>query len=196
MNAVVRMQPQLANIESLIALVDEMILIVAEENSALARVFENSILPSRCTGEGSGLAVLTTPCVASSSGNSGEGADATRAQASVDPGEHSGSNWRDQSRCLVHADLAPRRAVRRVGPRPDLTRSARTGEPCGPARLLGDGSRSSCTPYRGRPVHAAAAGRRTAGVNPLAPGNRYVDGGRPSCFGSDGLPAVFFFARG
>ena len=136
--------------------------------------------------------VLTTLCVASSSGNFGEGADATRAQASDDPGEHSGSNWRDQSRCLVHADLAPRRAVRRVGPRPDLTRSARTGEPCGPARLLGDGSRSSCTPYCGRPVHAAAAGRRTAGVNPLAPGNRYVDGGRPSCFGSDGLPAVFF----
>jgi hypothetical protein len=37
MNAVVRMQPQPANIESLIALVDEMILIVAEENSALAK---------------------------------------------------------------------------------------------------------------------------------------------------------------
>ncbi|KPK06512.1 MAG: hypothetical protein AMS20_04560 [Gemmatimonas sp. SG8_28] len=31
-----------------------------------------------------------------------------------------------------------------------LTRSARTGEPCGQARLLGDGSRSSCAPYRGR----------------------------------------------
>ena len=42
--------------------------------------------------------VLTTPCVASSSGNSGEGADAPRAQASADPGAHSGSNRRDQSR--------------------------------------------------------------------------------------------------
>ena len=37
MNAVVRMQPQPTNIENLIALVDEMILIIAEENSALAK---------------------------------------------------------------------------------------------------------------------------------------------------------------
>ena len=37
MNAVIRMQPQPTNIESLITLVDEMILIIAEENSALAK---------------------------------------------------------------------------------------------------------------------------------------------------------------
>src|ERR1051326_7363401 len=42
-----------------------------EERSALVRDFERPILPSRWAGEGSGRAVLTTPCVASSSGNSG-----------------------------------------------------------------------------------------------------------------------------
>jgi hypothetical protein len=36
MNAPVRMQPKLTHIEDLIALIDEMILIVAEENSVLA----------------------------------------------------------------------------------------------------------------------------------------------------------------
>src|SRR5437588_10215466 len=50
--------------------------------------------------------------------------------------------------CPIRVDVVPRRAVRKVGPRPDLTRSTHIGEPCGPARLLGDGSRSSCSPYR------------------------------------------------
>src|SRR2546430_8217081 len=44
--------------------------------------------------------------------------------------------------CPIRVDVVPRRAVRKVGPRPDLTRSTHIGEPCGPARLLGDGSRS------------------------------------------------------
>jgi len=51
------------------------------------------------------------------------------------------------------------------------TRSARSGEPCGPARLHGDGSRSSRPPSRGESTSAAVR-RRTAGVNPLAPGSR------------------------
>jgi hypothetical protein len=40
--------------------------------------------------------------------------------------------------CSSHPDLAPRGAVRRVGPRPDPNRSARTDEPGGPASRPGD----------------------------------------------------------
>src|SRR3989304_2499927 len=43
------------------------------------RAFERSLdLPPRRTREGSGLAVLTTPCVGGPSGDSGEGADANK----------------------------------------------------------------------------------------------------------------------
>jgi hypothetical protein len=52
-------------------------------------------------------------------------------------------------------------------------------------------------PYRGRSVLAAARGRRTAGVNPLAPDSRCGNGGQPSGVGPPFLflpstPAVFF----
>jgi hypothetical protein len=67
----------------------------------------------------------------------------TRAQAFNDPGGTSPPEQIRPVACLIHADAVPRRAVRRVGPRPDLIRSTHVGEPCGPARLLGDGSRSS-----------------------------------------------------
>src|SRR5256886_11462370 len=60
--------------------------------------------------------------------------------------------------CPIRVDVVPRRAVRRVGPRPDLTRSTHIGEPCSPARLLGDGSRSSCSPYRA--THQSTGGGR------------------------------------
>jgi len=52
--------------------------------------------------------------------------------------------------CLVHADLAPRRAVRRVGPRPDPTRSARSGEPCGQGLAAWGWKPELPRPYRGR----------------------------------------------
>ena len=61
-----------------------------------------------------------------------------------------GSDSWGQSRCPSHVELVPRRAVRKVGPRPDLTRSTHIGEPSDPTGLLGDGSRSLCLPYRGR----------------------------------------------
>src|SRR5512145_737727 len=50
--------------------------------------------------------------------------------------------------CFTHPDLAPRGAVRRVGPRPDPTRSAHTDEPGGTAIRPGDRSRGSVSPYR------------------------------------------------
>src|SRR5467141_4289399 len=62
--------------------------------------------------------------------------------------------------------MVPRRAVRKVGPRPDLTRSTHIGEPGDPTGLLGDGSRSLCLPYRGRTSPKVAAERRTKGASP------------------------------
>src|SRR5207244_12130128 len=76
--------------------------------------------------------------------------------------------------CLIHVDVVPRRAVRKVGPRPDLTRSTHIGEPCGPARLLGDGSRSSCSPYRATNQSTGGGGMKNGGSNPPAPVNRWV----------------------
>src|SRR5438309_5480865 len=67
---------------------------------------------------------------------------------------------------------SPRCAVRKVGPRPDLTRSTHIGEPCGPARLLGDGSRSSRSPYRATNQSTGGGGKKNGGRNPPAPGNR------------------------
>lgn len=112
----------------------------------------------------------------------------TRAQATRDPGEHLGSGQAGPVARLVHADVAPRRAVQGVGPRLDLTCSAHTGEPSDSAKSHGDRSRSSreC-PTADVSVHAVAEGRRTAGVNPLAPGSRCVRR-RVTC---EGVPAVF-----
>src|SRR2546430_5502944 len=84
--------------------------------------------------------------------------------------------------CPSHVDAVPRRAVRKVGPRPDLTRSPDIGEPCGPARLLGDGSRSSCSPYRATNQSTGGGGMKNGGSNPPAPGNR--------CVGAPGRPIV------
>src|SRR2546422_9411070 len=74
--------------------------------------------------------------------------------------------------CPIHVDAVPRRAVRKVGPRPDLTRSTHIGEPSGPARLLGDGSRSSCSPYRATHQSTGGGRMKNGGSNPPAPGNR------------------------
>src|SRR3989454_8341641 len=68
--------------------------------------------------------------------------------------------------CLIHVDVVPRRAVRRVGPRSDLSRSTHIGEPCGPARLLGDGSRSSCSPYRATHQSTGGGRMKNGGSNP------------------------------
>src|SRR5213593_3291134 len=62
--------------------------------------------------------------------------------------------------------MVPRRAVRKVGPRPDLTRSTHIGELGDPTGLPRDGSRSLCLPYRGRNSPQVAAERRTKGASP------------------------------
>jgi len=97
----------------------------------------------------------------------------TRAQAPADPGECSlRLGQMEPVACFIHVEVVPRRAVRKVGPRPDLTRSTHTGEPRGLARLLGDRSRSSCSPYRATQQSTGGGGKKNEGVNPLAPGNR------------------------
>src|SRR2546430_10506184 len=78
--------------------------------------------------------------------------------------------------------LFPYTTLFRSGPRPDLTRSPDIGEPCGPARLLGDGSRSSCSPYRATNQSTGGGGMKNGGSNPPAPGNR--------CVGAPGRPIV------
>src|SRR5207247_865756 len=92
------------------------------------------------------------------------------------------AGWLGPVPCPSHVDAVPRRAVRKVGPRPDLTRSTHIGEPCGPARLLGDGSRSSCSPYRATNQSTGGGGMKNGGSNPPAPGNR--------CVGAPGRPIV------
>src|SRR6266581_2651932 len=96
--------------------------------------------------------------------------------------------------CPIHVDVVPRRAVRRVGPRPDLTRSTHIGEPCGQARLLGDGSRSSCSPYRAT-HQSTGGGSRTGRVAYLT----FDDGPNPGAterilgvLAALDVPAAFF----
>ena len=120
-------------------------------------------LPLRRAEEGSGLHVLTTLCVASPSGMSGEGADANKGSGVQRSGWLHRLGLARPVACLAHADLAPRRAVRRGGPRLVPTRSARTGEPCGPARPPGDRGRSSRQPYRGCISPCGGCGKKNSG---------------------------------
>src|SRR2546421_2281412 len=92
--------------------------------------------------------------------------------------------------CPIRVDVVPRRAVRRVGPRPDLTRSTHIGEPCGPARLLGDGSRSSCSPYRATHQSTGGGRMKNGGSKPPAPGDRC--GGAPGGLSFPPRGVVFF----
>ena len=78
----------------------------------------------------------------------------------------SGSDRWGQSRCPIHVDVVPRRAVRKVGPRPDLTRSTHIGDPGGLARLFGDGSRSSYPPYRATHQSTGGDGKKNGGASP------------------------------
>jgi len=80
-------------------------------------------------------------------GNSGENADATKGSGVRWSGSQlTGSDSWGQSRCLSHVEMVPRRAVRKVGPRPDLTRSTHIGELGDPTGLPRDGSRGLCLP--------------------------------------------------
>ncbi len=131
--------------------------------------------PPRCTGEGSGRAVSTTPCVAGSDGNSGEAADDPRAQASGDPGDHSGPMPTRPVACLVHVGVALWRAVREVGPRPDPTRSARAGEPSGLAGRPGMEAGALATLTRGRDSLRKRR-EEEQGSDPLTPGSQFRGG--------------------
>jgi hypothetical protein len=76
--------------------------------------------------------------------------------------------------CFALSDPAPRRAVRRVGPRPDPTRSARIDEPGGTAIRPGDRYRGPASPSR---VQRSVAGRRrTAACRPRPRKVRVWDG--------------------
>ncbi len=76
--------------------------------------------------------------------------------------------------CFALSDPAPRRAVRRVGPRPDPTRSARIDEPGGTAIRPGDRYRGPASPSRVQ--CSVAGGRRTAAHRPRPRKVRVWDG--------------------
>jgi hypothetical protein len=77
--------------------------------------------------------------------------------------------------CFTLPDLAPRGAVRRVGPRPDPTRSAHIDEPGGMAIRPGDRSCSFVLPSRA----ATPGGRRKKNGGRKAPTADSRCGGRP-----------------
>jgi len=64
--------------------------------------------------------------------------------------------------CSTRSDVAPRGAVRRVGPRPDPTRSAGANEPGGTAIRPGDQHWGLPSPYRKAHQPTVAGKRRTA----------------------------------
>ncbi len=135
-----------------------------------------------------GTHVPKTPWVASSSESSGEDADATkglrRPVIRVITSARTGGASRAPHPRRIGASACSAKGWSATQP----DRSARVGEPCGLATPLGDGSRSSWPPYCDEAI-AAAAGRRTEGVNPLAPGSRCEDGRDLR------IPAVLFFLR-
>src|SRR4051812_50181181 len=79
--------------------------------------------------------------------------------------------------CFIRPDLAPRGAVRKVGPRPDLTRSAPIDEPGGMAIRPGDRSQGFTVPSERRISQPVAGERRTAAAKP-PPWGGHGGGGR------------------
>jgi len=133
---------------------------------------------TRLTGYVLGPRVTVTAWLAGSCGISGERADATKG---------SGSRWSWWSprleqvkpvACFIHSDLAPRSAVRTVGPRPDLTRSARMDEPGGMAIRPGDQNRGLTAPYRAAYQPTGGRWEKNGGSDATTSTSPYV--GRPS----------------
>ena len=92
--------------------------------------------------------------------------------------------------CSSRPDLAPRGAVRKVGPRPDQTRSACTDEPGEPASWPGDQSWGPCSPYRWVNQPSAADMEKNGGESSDL--NRSVCGTAVAAERLDGRP---FFAH-
>ena len=88
--------------------------------------------------------------------------------------------------CSSRPDLAPRGAVRKVGPRPDQTRSACTDEPGEPASWPGDQSWGPCPPYRRVKQPSAANMEKNGGVSSDL--NRSVCGTAVAAERLDGRP--------
>jgi hypothetical protein len=138
-------------------------------------------------GKGFGPRVQATPQRRVRAEIPGRPPTQTRAQAADDPGAALRLGSMEPVACSIHAEVVPRRAVRKVGPRPDLTRSTHTGEPCGLARLHGDGSRSSCSPYRATHQSTGGGRMKNGGSNPPAPGSRYAEPPSGPCAASGAL---------
>jgi len=103
----------------------------------------------------------------------------TRAQRAGDPGAGSPARIDRASRVLY-----PRR--RGASTCSAEGRSATRSDPsttsvnlASPARLLGDGSRSSCSPYRATHQSTGGGRMKNGGSNPPAPGNRCAEPRRP-----------------
>jgi hypothetical protein len=77
--------------------------------------------------------------------------------------------------CFIHPDLAPRGAVRRVGPRPDPTRSARMDEPGRMAIRSGDGNRGSTAPSRAAYQPTGGRWEKNGGSNAPPANSPYVE---------------------
>ena len=88
--------------------------------------------------------------------------------------------------CSIRPDLAPRGAVRKVGPRPDQTRSACTDEPGEPASWPGDQSWGPCSPYRWVNQPSAANMEKNGGASSDL--NRSVCGTAVAAERLDGRP--------
>lgn len=131
--------------------------------TALAPLFHAPILRARRTGEGLGLAVLTTPCVVSSSGISGESADATRAQVLDEPGVHAGLNRQGQSRAL--STPIWRLGVQCEGSVRDLIRLAALALANHAVRpgCVGMEAGAPVLPYRGRTSPFGGGGKKNSG---------------------------------
>ena len=88
--------------------------------------------------------------------------------------------------CSSRPDLAPRGAVRKVGPRPDQTRSACTDEPGEPASWPGDQSWGPSSPYRRVKQPSAADQEKNGGASSAL--NRSVCGTAVAAERLDGRP--------
>ena len=67
--------------------------------------------------------------------------------------------------CSSHPDFAPRGAVRKVGPRPGQTRSARTDEPGGPASRPGDRELKLCNSPPGGASTTGGVQEKNGGIS-------------------------------
>jgi len=118
----------------------------------------------------------------------------TRAQAAGDPGGTSPGRIAGPVACPSHVDAVPRRAVRKVGPRPDLTRSTHTVNLAARPGCLGMEAGAPVRPTERR-ISQRRRRMKNGGSNPPAPGNRCVGGPRAAYRavpGASVFPLLYF----